>query len=130
MSNNHRTGLFVAPGLTNLKMNSDVYAKRREVIVLIHEAKRLLPIELPRITVRIAENHARILGCARPGECVMWITERSVASKQTVFHEILHAVFRQPHVTGCPLMHPSNKFKSATSAELDRLFVQYATAVR
>ena len=107
----------------NLRMSSEVYRLRREVIALIHEAKRLAP--LPRIEVRVAENHASTLGVARMGQNIIWITERMVASRPVVFHEILHAVYSTDHVEGCPLMSPYS------SGELDaetcnELFKKYA----
>lgn len=104
-------------------MNSEVYALRRKVIDLIHEAKRLAP--LPRIEVRVTENQGNRLGCAAMGDCQMWITERAVVSRATVFHEILHAVFAQSHVVGCPLMatHIDPNLDKETC---DKLFKKYA----
>jgi len=43
-------------------MSSDVYTLRRQVINLIHEAKKL--VELPRINVRVTDKHEIILGVA------------------------------------------------------------------
>ena len=75
--------------LQNKEMSSDVYALRRQVIALIHEANKLT--KLPRINVRVTDNHEKILGVAKIGGLVIWITEETVASRAVVFHEILHA---------------------------------------
>lgn len=111
--------------LKNKEMSSDVYALRRQVINLIHEAKKL--VELPRINVRITDKHETILGVARMGKNVIWITEETVASRAVVFHEILHAVFAQDHVKGCPLMAERISKKLDTKT-CDRLFIKYAEA--
>jgi Fe-S oxidoreductase len=109
--------------LRNKEMNQDVYKLRREVINLIYEAKRLAG-NLPRIEVRVTEDKGKTLGCAAMGGRVIWITESFVASRATVFHEILHAVKAQPHVVGCPLMasHINPNLERETC---DRLFVGY-----
>jgi hypothetical protein len=126
----NRRSLFVSPALRNKTMNADVYALRREVIALVYQAKALLPAGwLPRITVRITDDHDRLLGCAEVGKCVIWITESYVASRHVVFHEILHAAFGQQHVAGCPLMGPTKK-TTPDDATLDSLFIGYATAIR
>ncbi len=109
--------------LTNKKMSPEVYRLRREVIALIHEAKKLA--DLPRITVRVADNHRKILGVAAMNQNIIWITEESVASRAVVFHEILHAVYGQQHVEGCPLMAPAIS-KDLDQKTCNRLFVKYA----
>jgi uncharacterized protein YjaZ len=110
--------------LVNKRMNNDVYALRRQVIDLIYEAKRLVGGNLPRVDVRVTEDKGRTMGCAAMGQCIIWITESFVASRSTVFHEILHAVKAQPHVVGCPLMasHISPNLEKETC---DRLFLAY-----
>lgn len=111
--------------LKNKEMSSEVYALRRQVINLVHEAKKL--VELPRINVRVTDKHKTILGVARMGKNVIWITEETVASRAVVFHEILHAVFGQDHVKGCPLM--DEKISAKLDAKTcDRLFKKYAEA--
>lgn len=92
--------------LTNLEMDPAVYQLRRQVIALVYAAKELVP-NLPRIEVRVTEDHHRIAGVARTGGNVIWITKEFVASRQIVFHEIAHAAFGAAHVDGCPLMNPS-----------------------
>ena len=111
--------------LKNKEMSSDVYALRRQVINLIHEARKL--VELPRINVRITDRHETLLGVGRVGKNIIWITEEMVASRAVVFHEILHAVFAQGHVKGCPLM--ADKISPELNAKTcDRLFKKYAEA--
>lgn len=109
--------------LKNKEMSSEVYALRRQVISLIYEAKKI--VELPRINVRVTDNHDTILGVARMGKNIIWITEETVASRAVVFHEILHAVFSQEHVTGCPLMSPEVNDKLDPDT-CNRLFKKYA----
>ncbi len=45
--------------VANKEMSPAVFAKRREIIALIHQAKKLVP-SLPRITVRVTENHDQV----------------------------------------------------------------------
>lgn len=111
--------------LKNKEMSPEVYALRRQVINLIHEAKKI--VELPRINVRVTDRHETILGVARMGKNVIWITEETVASRAVVFHEILHAVFAQDHVKGCPLMAEKIS-KKLDAKSCDRLFKKYAEA--
>jgi hypothetical protein len=110
--------------LKNKDMSPGVYALRQRVISLIREAGKL--VALPRINIRVTDGHETILGTARMGGKVIWITEKMVASKAVVFHEILHAVFGQKHVAGCPLMAAQidDKLDAATC---DRLFLKYAS---
>jgi Fe-S oxidoreductase len=109
--------------LRNKVMCADVYELRCKVMSLIYEAKHLVR-DLPRIEVRVTEDKGKTLGCAAMGGRVIWITESFVASRSTVFHEILHAVKAQPHVVGCPLMasHISPNLEKETC---DRLFLAY-----
>ena len=109
--------------LNNKKMNNNVYSLRRKVIKLIYDANKL--IKLPRISVRICDDHEKILGVARMKENIIWITENSVASRSVVFHEILHAVFGQNHVRNCQLMDVSIDPK-LNKKIVDRLFIKYA----
>ena len=88
--------------LKNKEMSSEVYALRRQVINLIHEAKNLVP-NLPRINVRVTDNHRDIAGMGRIGGKVIWITEKFVANREVVFHEILHAI-GIGHIESNPLM--------------------------
>jgi len=109
--------------LKNKIMSQGVYDLRRKVISLIYEAKKL--IDLPRIEIRVTDNHKTILGVAAMGAKIIWITEGMTASRSVVFHEILHAVFGQGHVNGCPLMAPkiNDKLDAKTC---DKLFLKYA----
>ena len=111
----------------NKEMNAQVYKLRRKVIGLIHEAKALYP-NLPRITVRVAENHDRIAGVGAMGGNIIWITEEFVASRGLVFHELCHAVFAQDHVKDCPLMAGDGSSLKLSKAQADKLFLKYAKA--
>ncbi len=89
----------------NSKMNDHIYRLRREVIDLIYEARDV--VSLPRITVRITENHETMLGCARMNDNILWITRRAISAydlRAIVYHEIAHAVFGAEHNESCPLM--------------------------
>ena len=91
----------------NFKMDDEVYKLRRQVIEYIYEAKEV--VDLPRITVRITENHATMLGCARLYKNILWITQRAISNynlRAIVYHEIAHAVFGAKHNEKCPLMKP------------------------
>lgn len=109
--------------LSNKKMNNATYEQRKEVINLIYQAKNLIPY-LPRITVRIAENHSEILGVARLNKNTIWITERAVISRAVVFHEIIHAVLGIDHIETCPLM-ASKIDPNLNNAVCDFLFIKY-----
>lgn len=115
----------------NLKMNDEVYKLRRKVIDHIYEAKAMVP-SLPRIEVRITEcEHREILGCARMKDCVIWIPKTSIARddlRATVLHEVLHAAYGIPHISGCPLMGASSS--KTTKVQEDGLFVKYASAAK
>jgi hypothetical protein len=114
----------VTEKLVNKDMNLKTYDLRRKVMALIYEAKGLYPA-LPRIEVRVTENDKKILGVGLRGKRVIWITEDFVASRSTVFHEILHAVFDQSHVSSCPLMAPQID-PNLSKGICDRLFLTYA----
>jgi hypothetical protein len=114
---------MVISKLHNKKMDSSVYALRSKVIGLIREAGRLFP--LPRVEVRVTDNDRVIAGVAMLGKSMIWITEAFVASRQVVFHEILHAVFSVQHVAGCPMMSPV--CLPCDDSTADRLFVAYAS---
>lgn len=102
----------------NLKMNDKVYGLRREVINLIYEAKEVS--ELPRITVRITENHSSMLACARLKNNILWVSLRAIAEydlRAIVYHEIAHAVFGAEHNENCPLMkRATNKREKLSKA--------------
>lgn len=116
---------FKTNRLNNKEMSDAVYQLRRKVIDLIYEAKKLT--DLPRIDVRVTDDHEKILGVARYNANIIWITENAVASRCVVFHEILHAVFGQIHVKGCPLM--DEKIDPNLDAETcNRLFMKYVKA--
>jgi len=101
-------------GMTNKKMNSDVYQLRRKVIELIYSFKK--SVDLPRIEVRITNNgtgkNEHTLGCGTMDKTtVIWIPERTVGMdaetlRHVVAHEIGHAVFKLKHNDNCPLMAP------------------------
>lgn len=94
---------------TNYKMDNRVYQLRRKVIDMIYEVKNEIK-SLPRIDVRIGEHKCnRILGVAALKQCIVWITEDAINQgedrlRNTVYHEIVHAVTGFGHDESCPLM--------------------------
>ena len=111
------------------KMSSEVYKLRQAVMGYIREAKALVP-ELPRIEVRIVDNHAEIAGMAKLGTNQIFITEGFVASRGLIFHEILHAVYSIDHITGCPLMWGNGYSINLAKDLCEQLFVYYAKNAR
>lgn len=103
----HRKGGF---GHTPVRMNDSVYALRRQVIDIIYEANRRLPVRLPRIEVRVVDGgDCHVAGYAWMGRNIVHIPKATFGSPdlvQVVLHEILHAVLSTEHDDDCPLMSP------------------------
>lgn len=120
--------------LTNKAMNPKTYQLRSQVMKYIYEAKELLKhhnIAMPRITVRITDDHDFILGMGRMGKNIIWISQRAVESnrfdlRSIVFHEILHAVFNINHDNSCPLMKPVHS--PLPKAQAHQLFLKWANS--
>ena len=116
------------PEMKNKEMSPEVYALRRQAIEMIYEAKKLVP-DLPRLTVRITDNHERTLGKGWMKQNVIWLSERAVTGKDfdlrtIVFHEILHACYGIQHDESCPLMRAIHK--PLSKAQCERLFLKWA----
>jgi len=94
---------------TNYKMNDEVYSLRRKVIELLYEIKKEIK-SLPRIDVRIGEHDCKqTLGVARLKNNIIWISKRAIDKgidvlRNTVYHEVVHAVTGFKHDEKCPLM--------------------------
>lgn len=121
--------MYATKIFANQKMDKRVYALRQRVMAHVYEARKL--VDLPRITIRITEKSEYALGAARLGQNIVWISETCIDSydlRATVYHEILHAVFSQLHVDGCPLMDPerSSLNDTLTKPQADKLFKKYA----
>ena len=90
-------------------MDNRVYQLRRKVIDMIYEVKNEIK-SLPRIDVRIGEHNCnKTLGVARLKDNIVWITETAINQgedrlRNTVYHEIVHAVTGFGHDESCPLM--------------------------
>ncbi len=96
--------------IENLKMDDGVYKLRREVIGYIYELKNSIPT-LPRITVRVTEDHKEILAVARMEENIIWVSKRAINEfdlRTIVYHEIGHAVYGAEHDDNCPIMKPAH----------------------
>lgn len=106
-------------------MNDEVYKLRRQVIAFIYEIKEIYP-NLPRIDVRITDDHSGIAGCGRMGQNIIWITEGYVASRGLVYHEVLHAAFAQDHVKDCPLMSGKGTSHALNKRQCQKYFLKYA----
>ena len=101
---------FEASHYSNKQMNPNTYKMRRDVMAYIYEAKKLDP-SMPRVDVRITEDHREALATARMSDKIIWVSERAVKSgkfdlRTIVFHELLHAVYGVKHDSLCPLMKP------------------------
>ena len=116
------------------KMNSDVYKLRRRVIDLIYEIKEM--VNLPRVEVRITDDHESILGQGTKGQfrgrSWIWISERAIKASEfdlrtIVYHEVLHAVFGVNHDESCPLMKPTHT--PLEKREAQKLFMKWAKSV-
>ena len=105
------------------RMSDEVYKMRREIIDIIYRVKKLVP-NMPRISVRVADNDDEVLGCATMRGREMWITERSTSDLAVVLHEILHAWKGIDHDDNCKLMHP-NKQLGVSDKELMSIFLTY-----
>ena len=105
------------------RMSDEVYKMRREIIDIIYRVKKLVP-NMPRISVRVADNDDEVLGCATMRGREMWITERSTSDFAVVLHEILHAWKGIDHDDNCKLMHP-NKQLGVSDKELMDIFLTY-----
>ena len=105
------------------RMSDEVYKMRREIIDIIYRVKKLVP-NMPRISVRVADNDDEVLGCATMRGREMWITERSTSDLAVVLHEILHAWKGIEHDDNCKLMHP-NKQLRVSDKELMDIFLTY-----
>jgi hypothetical protein len=116
--------------LKNKEMNDATYQLRRKVIESIYKAKKLDP-NLPRIEVKITDNHERILGQAYMSSNKIWITERAIKQAKfdvdtIVFHEIVHAVYGVGHDESCPLM--KSVHSPLEESERNKLFMKYVKA--
>jgi valyl-tRNA synthetase len=114
--------------LKKMEMSKEVYRLRRKVIDLIREAKELVPT-MPRITVRITDNHVTTLARATMKRNYIEVSERAINSssfdlRTIVFHELVHAIWGIKHDENCPLMKPIYKPLSKNDAK--RLFLMYA----
>lgn len=117
----------------NLKMSDSTYAKRREVMNYVYEAKNLLRshgIDMPRIDVRITDNsgHPHALGMARLKDNIVWVNENGLECRDlrhVVFHEIVHAVTGFGHSDFCPLMAPHLPKEPLPKELIDMAFVSY-----
>jgi hypothetical protein len=95
--------------LENKKMNTSVFAERRQVINVIYELKKAVP-SLPRVEVRITKNsetRPNLAGLGSMKGYVVWIPEKTLKSDilfQVVAHEVLHAVKGAKHDEKCDLM--------------------------
>ena len=119
---------------TNLKMNDETYALRRQVIDIIYQAKKVLRshgMDLPRLDVRIIETrNNNALGVARLKGNIIWIATKTLKSykahlRDVVYHEIVHTVTGFEHDDNCPLMAPCINLKPLTDDIANELFIKY-----
>lgn len=91
----------------NKRMTPEVFEFRTRIMRIIYQCRKL--VDLPRITVRIAESKDQILGVGWLGENVIWISEDLMGMptdvlRHVVVHEIGHAVFGLEHDSNCVVM--------------------------
>lgn len=106
------------------KMSDDLFIQRRRVINMLYEVREYLKIELPYITVRIADFHKEnLLGLG------FFIKNQIVISDQlkfwsdeylrhVIYHELAHAYFNAPHNESCILMPSIIPKQIAAKADL------------
>lgn len=117
-------------GMKNLKMDDKVYQLRRRVMNYINRARKVGGPKLPRVDVRITENHhgGHVLGIGLMGDCIVWFPKQLFNEPDHIiaavtYHELCHAIFSTEHNNKCPLMAPSITRISLRQA--DRLFKKY-----
>ena len=117
-------------GMSNLKMEKDVYSQRRKVIDLIYDAKKIEP-NIPRVNVRITDNPFKddakcIRGVAGMGkENIIWIPKETLKYNKNdlrfvVYHELLHTAYGKQHKQK-GIMTPFVQ-KGKTEKELNKMF--------
>lgn len=121
--------------LKNKESGAETYALRRRVMALIYEIKEL--VDIPRVEVRITDDHASVLGMGTMGpsrgRSWIWITERAITASEfdlrsIVYHEVLHAVYGVEHDESCPLMKPTHT--PLSKAQAQKHFMKYAKRVK
>lgn len=113
--------------LKNKKMNDSTYALRKRVMSFVYEAKKLDP-SLPRVSVRITDDHQRHLALATVGKKEIWVTEQAITKpdfdlRTIVFHEIVHACYGVRHDESCILMKSIHK--PLSKSECEKAFMRY-----
>ena len=114
----------------NLKMNDEVYKKRRKVLDFIYELKNE-GFKLPRIDVRIGtDKDCTILGKARLKDNIIWISQKTIDYKMNelrsvVYHELLHAIYGCNHVKGCPIMSATQPEVAVNKVKAIEIFKKY-----
>lgn len=92
------------------KMDDKLFIQRRRIIKMIYEVRNELKLELPYITVRIANfKQENLLGLGFfiknqvviSDAVVNWSDEYL---RHVVYHELAHAYFNAPHNEKCILM--------------------------
>lgn len=100
---------IISKDVQNYQMNSETYALRKRVINFIYEIKKHVP-NLPRVEVRVGKAIKRnLLGQAKLNKKIVWITDIALNMndkelRNTVYHELIHAVYGIEHDEKCPLM--------------------------
>ena len=118
----------------NKKMNSDVYALRRDIINIIYQLNDLIEGKFPRVQVRVTDNgkdnKRSVLGVATMGNNEIWICESAFAlTKERLYHVVLHELchtwFSTEHYDSCHLMAPRLPHK-LSNAKAKKAFLKYA----
>lgn len=92
------------------EMDDQLFIQRRRIINMLYEVRNELKIELPYITVRIADfkkENLLGLGFFKKNQIVIsdkvsqWSDDYL---RHIVYHELAHAYFNAPHDESCKLM--------------------------
>lgn len=125
-----RQKMFQCSKMGNLKMNPQTYKLRQDVMRYVNRAGEIVE-GLPRVNVRITDNHPTALACADMGEgrITIWVSKNAVNQqaklKYIVFHEILHTAFGVRHSDDPKsIMHPTYHYLS--DAEIEKQFKRLA----
>ena len=118
--------------LKNKVMNKDTYQLRRKVMSFIYEIKNIVP-DTPRVDVRITDSHdtdsnAKIVAQARLKDKVIWISDYIINKpenvfRNTVYHEMLHAVYGIGHDNDCPVMCQGTK--NVSKEKCQKVYMSY-----
>ena len=96
-------------GFVNHKMNNEVYKNKQKVLDFVYELKNQ-GLKLPYVRVKIGDaKKCTILAKAKMKKCEIWVTQKAIDNgkselRNTIYHELLHAIYGCEHDEKCPIM--------------------------